>query len=77
MDDCTIRSAVWEVLNGLPRDRNFNGYDFIDLTRTNLKRKGYEGRPYDATILRELRRQKASHNIQCVDVTKSIYHKGL
>ena len=76
-DKNTIKSAVGFVLKGFGENTDFHGYDFLKACRRRLKEKGYVGRPYDETLLREFRRQKPLHKIYCVDTKKSIYHKGV
>jgi hypothetical protein len=76
-DKNTIKSAVNFVLKGLGENTLFNGRDFLKACRRRLREKGYVGRPYDETLLREFRRQRALNKIYCVDSRKSIYHKGV
>lgn len=68
-----IKDAVSDTLNLMPKGKEFKGVVFLQTCRRMLKEHGYDKRPYDSTLLRELRKQRCSRNIVCTDIKKSIY----
>lgn len=76
IDDYTIRQAAKDALNSIPCGTDFHGYDFLEKCRFNLLTHGSTARPYDSTLLRELRRYRELYGITLKDQNKSIYHKG-
>lgn len=71
-----IKDAVSDTLNMLPNGKEFKGIVFLQTCRKKLKEHGYYQRPYDSTLLRELRHQRHLHNVVCIDRSRSIYKKG-
>lgn len=72
----TIRQAVRDVLTGIPWNSDFKGYDFLKKCRHKLFKNGSHAKPYDSTLLRDLRRYRGEFKITVKDRNKSIYHKG-
>ena len=75
-DDYTIRQAVKDALASIPCGSDFHGYDFLDKCRINLLTHGSQAKPYDSTLLREMRRFRNLFDITVKDQNKSIYNKG-
>ena len=72
----TITQSVRDTLAELPHDIDFKGYDFLAKCRTKLRKNGSLAKPFDATLLREMRSLRHLYGITLVDRSKSIYHKG-
>ena len=71
----TIRQAVRDALKSIPCGSDFHGYDFLKKCRYNLAINGSEAKPYDSTLLRELRRERLAYGITIKNQNRSIYHK--
>lgn len=69
----TIRQAVYDTLADKPIGTEFACIDFFDECRERMAMNGNYGRPFDGTLQRELRRNRALFKIVCVDNKKSIY----
>lgn len=72
----TVRQSVRDALTSIPYDSDFKGYDFLNKCRRNLFIHGSKAKPYDSTLLRDLRRYRGEFKITVKDRNKSIYHKG-
>lgn len=72
----TIRQAVKDALESIPCGSDFHGYDFLDKCRMNLRLNGSPAKPYDSTLLRDMRRFKMAYGISVKNQSKSIYHKA-
>ena len=72
----TIRQSVRDALQSIPANSDFKGYDFLNMCRSNLRKNGNFARPYDSTLLRDLRHYRHEFKITVADSHKSIYHKG-
>lgn len=72
----TIRQAVRDALTAIPRGTDFKGTDFLTSCRRNLVNHGSVHRPYDSTLLRDMRHYRGEFKITVKDRQKSIYHKG-
>ncbi len=69
----TIKDAVYETLAAQPVGTEFKCYDFFNKCRERLALNGNYSKPFDGTLQRELRRNRALFKIVCVDSRKSIY----
>lgn len=72
----TVSQAVRDALTAIPWNSDFKGYDFLHVCRFNLLKNGSPAKPYDSTLLRDLRRYRGEFKITVKDRNKSIYHKG-
>ena len=72
----TIRQAVKDALERIPCGSDFHGYDFLNECRYNLMVHGSQAKPYDSTLLRDMRRFKLAYGITVKNQSKSIYHKA-
>lgn len=72
----TVRQAVRDTLTAIPFNSDFKGTDFLSSCRRNLAKNGNMQRPYDSTLLRDLRLYRGEFRITVKDRQKSIYHKG-
>lgn len=72
----TIRQSVRDALQSIPNNSDFKGYDFLRMCRANLRKNANYSRPYDSTLLRDLRHYRHEFKITVVNAHKSIYHKG-
>ena len=72
----TVRQSAFDALEQIPCGSDFHGYDFLEKCRFNLLKNGSTARPYDSTLLRELRRYRLKFDITVKNQNKSIYHKG-
>ncbi len=72
----TIRQAVRDALTSIPWNSDFKGVDFLHKCRVNLYKNGSQAKPYDSTLLRDLRRYRGEFKITVKDRNRSIYHKG-
>lgn len=72
----TVSQSVRDTLTELPHNQDFKGYDFLAMCRFNLNQHGSKAKPFDATLLREMRSLRHLYKITLVDRSKSIYHKG-
>lgn len=71
----TITQGVIDVLESLPLDIKWHGYDFLKLCSIKLMEHNNYSKPYDATLFRIMRTFKDKYNIVCIDKVKSIYIK--
>lgn len=72
----TIRQSVRDALTAIPANSDFKGYDFLKACRKFLIINGNFAKPYDSTLLRDLRHFRHEFKITVTNSSKSIYHKG-
>lgn len=76
MEKYTVRQSVRDTLSEIPWGRDFTGRYFLSRCRSHLAKNGSPAKPFDSTLLRDLRHYRGEFQITVVDHQKSIYHKG-